>query len=146
MPTLKETLLTSERRPTLVDACVQLVDDEVAAKGGLGGLAVKGAYAIVKKVKPGIIRDAVSSLLDEFVGKLEPFFAAHQNGGNGPFDAYLRARSAEVASALLGVTDAKAQKAKNRTIKKAYEKLRPTGQKHVEAAVPGIGRVISAHL
>ena len=37
-------------RPRVVDACVRLIDEEVAAKSGLSGMAVKGAYAVVKKI------------------------------------------------------------------------------------------------
>jgi hypothetical protein len=35
---------------------------------------------------------------------------------------------------------------KNTTIKKTYETLRPQGEKHVTAAVPGLGRVIQRYV
>ena len=146
MATLAEILLAPSTRPRLVDDCVDLVDREVDTKSGLSGLAVKGAYTVVKKVKPGIIREAVDRLLDEFVSRLEPFHAAFQQKGGGDFAAHLAGQPAQVADALLGVTDRRIARADNATIKKAYEKLRPMGEKHVQAAVPGVGRVVARYL
>jgi hypothetical protein len=50
-----------------------------------------------------------------------------------------------VAEALLSITDARAQRAKNQAIKGAYEKLRGSAKKHVEAAVPRIGRLVEKY-
>lgn len=146
MTTLKETLLEPGTRPAVIADCVQLIDDEVRAKGGLGGMAVKGAYTVVKKLKPGMIREAVDSLLDEFVDKLEPFYADFSAQEAKKLEPYFVGRAGEIANALLGVTDARAARANNRTVKKAYEKLRPTGVKHTEAAVPGLSRVVAKHV
>ena len=149
MGKLQDILLDSTKRPQVVADCAQLVDEEVAGKGGLSGLAVKGGYAIVKKIKPGIVPEAVDRLLNDFVAQLDPFYTAFaaQSGGNpAGLQSYLQGRASEVATALLGITDAKVSKAENRTIKTAYEKLRPAGAKHVEAAVPGIARVLSKYV
>jgi hypothetical protein len=146
MTTLKETLLEPGTRPAVIADCVQLIDDEVRAKGGLGGMAVKGAYTVVKKLKPGMIREAVDSLLDEFVDKLEPFYTDFSAQEAKKLEPYFVGRAGEIANALLGVTDARAARANNRTVKKAYEKLRPTGVKHTEAAVPGLSRVVAKHV
>ena len=144
MSTLNEVLLVPGNRPKVVADCVRVIDEEVDSKGGLTGLAVKGAYALVKAVKPGFIADAVDSMLDDFVRRLEPFYAAAQTR-NEPIGPALNARAGEVAEALLAISDERAQRAKNATVKKAYEKLRPTGKKHVEAAVPRIGRLIGKY-
>ncbi|MEE8408966.1 MAG: hypothetical protein V3T05_05135 [Myxococcota bacterium] len=145
MATLKELLLEPARRPAVVDDCVQLVDDEVRAKTGLGGMAVKGAFVVVKKLKPGIIRETVDNLLDDFVARLESFYVDFEGQDGKQLEPYFTGRAAEVANALLGVTDDRAARAKNKVIKKAYGKLRPTGVKHTEAAVPGLARVIDKH-
>jgi hypothetical protein len=145
MATLKDLLQEPAKRRAIVDDCARLVDEEVSAKGGLSGLAIKGAYAVVKAIKPGMVRDACEHLIDEFVEKLEPYWADHKAKGSGTFVAFLSPKSTEVANALLGVTDRKAARAKNPTIKKAYEKLRPTGVKNVESAVPGVAKIIERH-
>ncbi|MFC1706878.1 DUF6918 family protein [Planctomycetota bacterium] len=144
--TLKEILLVETTRPRVVEDCVQLVDSEVASKRGIAGLAVKGAYALVKKIRSGIIRDVVDGLLDEFVERAEPFYAEFLGQKARPLEPYLTGRSEEVANALLGVTDGRAEKTTSRVIKKAYVKLRPTGLKHTAAAVPGLARLISKYL
>ena len=145
MTSLAELLTDAAKRKAVVDDCVRLVDDEVSNKGGLSGIAIKGGYAVVKAIKPGITRDAVEHLIDEFVAKLDPYWQDFKKAGGKGFSTFLEPKKTQVANALLGVTDAKASRAKNQTIKKAYDKLRPTGVKNVEQAVPGIARIIEKH-
>ncbi len=147
--TLKSRLLDdASKRPAILNDCVKLIDDEVRSKGGISGVAIKGGYKIVGKIKPGIFREAMDSLLDSFVDKLEPFWADHTkaDGTEKDFPAFLSKRSDPVADALLSITDARAARANNKTIKKAYEKLRPKGKEHVRDAVPGVARTLSRHL
>lgn len=145
MPALSEKLLDPAVRPQVVTDCEKLVDEEVASKGGLAGMAIKGAYAVVKAVKSGIVREVLESLLPEFAQKLDPFHDAWAPGRAGPFSAYLQARAGEVSEALLAITDARAQQTKNSSLRKAYEKLRPTGKKNVEQAVPRLGLLLDRY-
>jgi hypothetical protein len=144
MDSLKEALLDPAHRQQVIDDCVRLIDAEVADKGGLTGIAVKGAYAVVKKVKPGFVNEVVTHLLPHFVDRLEPFYREWRKSG-GELEAFFAARTSVIANALLGVTDDRAERAKNVTITKAYAKLRPGAQKHVEQAVPGIGRILARY-
>lgn len=147
MSQLKDILLEEKKRQHVVQDCAHLVDTEVGQKGGLSGLAIKGAYALVKRLKPGFIEDVCNNLLDEFVEKLEPFYADFKSqAGNQPITVHWVNKAPDIANALLAITDARAQKTDNATLKKAYAKLRPTGVKHVEAAVPGIARVIAKYV
>jgi hypothetical protein len=124
-----------------------LIESEVKSKKGLGGAAVKAAFAVVKAIKPGVIRDSVDGLLDEFVEVLQGFYETYQEGGSsGTLEGYLEGRSLEVAEGLLGITDRRAERSKNKTMVKAYRKLRPKGKVHVEQAVPGIGRILDRHV
>ena len=84
------------------------VDQEVAGKGGLSGGVIKTGYAAVKKVRPGIIRSAIDSMLDEFVAALEPYWAAYRSQPVPGFGAFLAGRPHEVAQSLLAVTDRRA--------------------------------------
>lgn len=146
MGRLQDVLLDKGKRDSVIDDCVTLIDNEVSAKGGLTGLAVKASYGVVKKVKPGIIREAVDRLLDEFVAQVEPFYEDFAKSGGKDLSGFLTGRSHQVADSLLKITDARASRADNRAIKKAYETLRPQGAKHVEAAVPGISRLLQKHV
>lgn len=144
MSTLTEILLVPGTRPKVVADCVRLIEEEVDSKGGLSGLAIKGAFMVVKAVKPGFIADSADHMLDDFVRRLEPFHTEAQQK-NEPIGPFLNARAATVADALLAISDERAARARNQTVKKAYEKLRPTGKKNVEAAVPRLGRLIAKY-
>ena len=144
MATLKEILLVPANRPKVIADSTKLIDEEVDSKGGLTGFAIKAAYALVKAVKPGFITEAVDHMLDDFADKLEPFWADAQ-AKNEPVGPLMSARAGEVADALLSISDSRAARAKNQGVKKAYDKLRPTGKKHVESAVPRLGRLIAKY-
>ena len=147
--TLTARLLSDKaKRPVILADCVKLIDEEVSSKGGLSGIAIKAAYKVVCAVKPGIIRESMDALLEDFVARLEPFYVDHRKDGAAPnaFGDSLKRRPAEVADALLGITDDRAKKAKNATLKGAYEKLRPQAKKHVEEAIPRVGRTLAPYL
>jgi hypothetical protein len=145
--TLGELLEDTSRRERVVDDCVQLIDQEVERKGGFSGLGIKAAYKVVKAIKKGIIKESVSTLLNGFIDKLEPYYVRYlAAGGSEPFSVLLNKEPANVADALLSFTDDKAKAATNETMKKAYNGLRPSAKEHVQAAVPALGKVIDKHL
>ncbi|HHH30902.1 MAG TPA: hypothetical protein ENK57_21510, partial [Polyangiaceae bacterium] len=63
MTSLKDALSDDTKRNAVIDACVQLVDDEVQKKKGLGGMVIKGGYKAIKGISPGFIRKVVDKLL-----------------------------------------------------------------------------------
>jgi hypothetical protein len=147
--TLSDLMLSDKsKRPKILDDCERVIEDEVKSKSGVTGLAIKGSFKIVKKVKPGIVREAMDGLLDDFVGRVEPFWEKHVDGGGDKdnFAESLKKRSPEVADALLGITDDRAKRAKNKTLKGAYEKLRPQARKHVAEAIPRVAAMMGRHL
>jgi hypothetical protein len=140
---LEEKLTHPPHRDKVVIECVNLIDAEVKSKSGLSGIAVKGAYGVVKTVKPRFVAEVVDGMLDEWVAKLEPFYASWQTDGGGKsFADYLVARRNETAEALLEVTDARAKVSKNGSVRKMYEKMRPSAKKHVEEALPRLGALV----
>lgn len=147
MSTLKEKVAEPAVRGRVVADAAQLVDDEVRARSGLSGMAIKAGYKAVRALKPSLIPDAIDGLLDRFVEQLEPFYADWASSEEGEsFERFLVNRKTRVANALLGVTDRRAREATNRTIKKTYEKLRPYGEKNVEQAVPGLGQLLNRYV
>ena len=141
MPTLASYLTEPSKRQHVLDDCVRMVDEEVASKGGLTGMAVKAAYGVVKRIKPGFVRNALDAMLDDFANNLDPMFQEHLAQGGSLVDLFV-GKKGQVAEALLSITDGRAQRAKGGAAKSAYEKLRPTGKKHVEEAVPRLARMI----
>ena len=51
-PTLQQTLLAPGTRPAVLADCYALIDQEVAAKSGVSGTAVKLAYKTVTSFAP----------------------------------------------------------------------------------------------
>ena len=143
--TLKASLLDPDRRDGVVTDLQDFVDQEVAGKSGLSGGLIKTGYAAVKKVRPGIIRSAIDSLLEEFVAALEPYWAGYQAQPTPGFGAYLAARPHEVAQALLAVTDRRAQRSSRAAVTNAYGKLRPKGEQNVIEALPRLGDLVERH-
>jgi hypothetical protein len=139
--TLQESLLTPANRPKVVTDCEQLVDEEVRNSG----LIVKGAYKVVTTFKSGIIHDAVDTLIDDFVARLEPFHHDFAETGGASFGDYLASRGEEVANALMGVTDERAAQSDRATLKKAYEKVRPSGAKNIQEALPKLGKLVEKY-
>jgi hypothetical protein len=140
---LAEKLTKAPNRERVVSDCVALVDSEVKSKSGFSGIAVKSAYGVVTAVKPRFVSEVVDGLLDEWVQKLEPFYGSWKTDGGGKsFGDYLGARRGEAAEALLEVTDSKAKVSKHGTVRKMYEKMRPSAKKHVEEALPKLGALV----
>lgn len=144
MATLKESLGGGEKRQLVIDDACRVLDEEVSDKGGLGGIAVKAAYSVVKGIRPGFIRQAVDHLLDEFLDALDPFHREAIEKGKRPSD-HIRTEAGRVAEALLAVTDRKAERAESGLVRKSYDKLRPSAKKHVEAAANRMGQLLDKH-
>jgi hypothetical protein len=142
--TLKERLGGGDKRQQVIDDACRVLDEEVNDKGGLGGMAVKAAYSVVKGISPGFIRGAVDTLLDEFLDALDPFHREAIEKGKRPSD-HVRAEAGRVAEALLAVTDRRAERTDSGLLRKTYDRLRSSAKKHVEAAAPRMGQLIDRH-
>jgi hypothetical protein len=144
MATLRELLGGPEKRNAVVDDSLRVLDAEVDDKSGLGGLAIKTAYKVVKGVSPGFLREVVDHLLDDFLNALDPLYQEAVSQGVPP-RKHLESNPSRVADALLGITDARAKRAKNQLVKSTYDKLRSSAKKHVEASVPRLGGLFERH-
>jgi hypothetical protein len=140
---LRDALLSPEKKVAVIADCVTLIDQEVADKGGLSGLAVKAAYSAVKGVKPGFVKQVVEKLLPEFTDALDPLWNEGQAKGSPA--AHMVENRSRAADALLSVTDAKSRGASG-IVKSSYDKLRGSAKKHVEEAVPRLSKVIEKHV
>lgn len=143
---LKERLATEPVRSRVVSDCVDLVDQQVQSKSGLSGVAIKGAYGTIKRIKKGFVPDVIDALLDDWLDKLQPYHDTWSAGGGGTLTEFLVARSDEVAEDLLSVTDQRAQSSSHKTAKKAYEKMRGSAKSNVIEAIPALGRLVERRL
>lgn len=142
MASLSEQLGGGEKRQQVIEEACKVLDQEVGDKGGISGIAIKGAYKIVQGVKPGFVREAVDGLLDDFLKALDPLYqeAASKKVNAG---TYLRDNGSRMADSLLAITDSRAQRAKSQVVRGAYDKLRPMAKKQVEAAAPRLGDLLN---
>lgn len=135
-------------RNVVIEDTVSLIDQEVANKSGLTGMALKGGYKGVKRLKGGrMIHKAVNHMLDDFTQALAPLhddFRAQQE--STVFGDFLLTHQSRASEALLGITDAKIKEAKNKLVVSTYKKLRKQAGKHVVDALPGVGRLIDKHV
>ncbi|MGW4767844.1 DUF6918 family protein [Nocardia sp. NPDC004278] len=142
---LSESLLDDAKRTAFLADAKEVLDAEVSDKGGASGLAVKGGYAAVKKLSPGIVPDALESLAPKLVSQLEPFWQEYTAAGSGSFADLLVAKSDEVAEALLAVTDARAEASTRPALQKVYSSMRSSAKKNVIEALPRLGDLVQRH-
>ncbi len=142
MPTLVEQLGKDPIRPLVTADCVELIDAQVKQKG----FVIKSAYAVIKGIKKRFVPEVVDSLLDDWLGKLQPHYEKWATAKQSTFSDYLIARSDDVAEDLLSVTDARAEKTSHTTAKKMYFKMREGAKKNVIDAMPDLSRTLDKHL
>jgi hypothetical protein len=143
MGTLRDKLNDDATRQRVIEDAIKVIDAEVSDKGGLGGMAIKAAYMMVKGIAPGIMQKLLNGLLPEFLDAIQPYADKAAQGGTD-LKQYVMQQPSAVANALLAVTDGRAAKADAGALKKGYEKLRPTAQKHVEQALPRLSDLIKS--
>jgi hypothetical protein len=142
--TLVEVLRDDVRRRAVIHDGALLIDAEVASRSGLSGLALKAGYKAVKAMRPGIIEHALAALLPEFAPALDPFY--ERGRAEGDVDAYFRTHAQAIASALLAVTDRRAERGDNGALKRIYATLRSSAHREVAASVPRLGGLIRKHV
>jgi len=138
-----EKMLTAPLRGEVVKAAVKVLDAEVADKRGVSGLAVKGAFKVVRGLAPNFTEQAIDDLLPDFVPQLLPFWEQWKaNPGGTTCRQHFVANGPAVADALLSITDERAKKSRHRLLVKTYGRLRPTGKNHVVSSMPRVGGLI----
>jgi len=140
---LSDILLNENNRDNFVDDCVQLIEKQVAAAPGLGGLALKAAYSTVKGIRADYCAQVVDQILPEISIALDPMWTEAVNNGN-PVE-YFAERKAEVADQLLQISDKKADNSTRAIVKGAYGKLRPSAKTYVENGIPDLAKIINKH-
>jgi hypothetical protein len=145
MAKLSEVVADNARRQAVLDDCVKLIEAEVADKKGFTGIAVKGAFKAVRRLKPGMIRHSMDHLLDDFSRQVDPFWTECQSAGGAP-RAYFSQNRTKVANALLAITDARASGATNKVLVKAYNSLRGKAVEHIADAMPRFADLLEKHV
>jgi hypothetical protein len=103
------------------------------------------AYKTVSTVFPGHIRFMVESLVPQLAEKLEPYWADFTASGSAEFGDYLAKRGDEVSLALISVTDERAKASGRAVVVKAYNSVRGSATRHIEAALPDVGALVQKY-
>src|SRR5687767_1531089 len=72
--TLRDQLGHGDKRASVIKDANDVLEMEVQDKGGLTGVAIRGAFAIVKGVKPGFTTEVIDHLLNDFLDALDPIY------------------------------------------------------------------------
>ncbi|HET9081341.1 MAG TPA: hypothetical protein VFO01_12610 [Trebonia sp.] len=144
MATLQEQLLTPANAPYLIADAKALVEGELDSKG-ITAVPLKGAYKAVTTFAPGYYEEAITAMLPGIVYQLEPFWADFRTSGGADFGDYLAKRGGEVAEALLAVTDDMAANSGRAAVVKAYQLVRGSASKNIEAALPALGAMVQKY-
>jgi hypothetical protein len=138
--------LGKERRPQVIADCVELIDAQVKQKGFM----IKSAYAMIKGIKKRFVPEVVDSLLDEWLGKLQPHYDKWSAQASQPsartLSDFFVARSDDVAEDLLSVTDSRAEKTSHTTAKKMYLRMRDGAKRDVVESIPQLAKMLEKHL
>jgi hypothetical protein len=146
MATLESTLLSPDRRENLIADCVRLIETQVASRGPLRRIALGAGLAVLEAVKPHALHRIVAGLLPEFAAALDPLYQRFLAGKHGDFSRFLEQHPAEAVDALIGVTDRRARASVHAAVRSVYDRLRGSAEHEVRSALPGLGRVLRAHL
>jgi len=123
--------------------CTQLIDEQVAAKGGLSGVALKATYTVIKGVSNDYVTGAVRRLLPETLSALNPIWTEGVDYGDPV--AYLSEHSDRTADLILSTTDARIAKNGGGIVGASYHKLRKSIKRDVVDAVPDLAKIIHKH-
>jgi hypothetical protein len=148
MKSLKEIIADPNVSQSVLADGLRVLDEEIAKRSGIGGMAIKGAYKVVKSVQGGrTLRKGIEVLMPEFIEKLDPYYKRYTEEGKGKtWEEYLRPHYATLADELLAVTDRKIQGTDNRAVRGAYDKLRPKARKEVVASLPALARMMERYI
>ena len=139
---LVEQLGNEQKRPSVIGDFVELIDAQVKQKG----FVIKSAYATIKAIKKKFVPEVVDSLLDEWLGKIQPHYDKWAATKPTSFSDFIVARSDDVAEDLLSVTDQRAENTSHTTAKKMYLKMRAGAKRDVIGAIPDLAKMIEKHL
>ncbi len=145
MKSLVESLLSPAGRAAVEADTVSMVEQFIARRGGLKGIAYKTGYAMLKKARPGIVERATARMLPEFLNALEPLYREFQAAPTQDFGAFLQQHGGRAVRSLLGVADGRAAQASD-TVRRTYDKFRDGAEDEVARLLPLFGAVITRHL
>ena len=138
-------LLNPEIFDDVVRDCAALVRREVASRSGVSGVVIKGGLKVIEKTKPQLLERVFSSLLPRFVAELEQRLSPLVHADQSITQLFTN-NASEVASALLSVTDTRAQRSQLSALVKVYKKLRPLAEDQITQTTPALATLVERYV
>lgn len=142
--TLLQKLGPQPKRTQVIADCVRIIEQEVANKSGISGMAISASHRMVETFKPGFVSIVMDVLFDDFCRALQPI-VDEAHASQQPIGLFFNAQSDRVAEALLSITDRRARNSQLLGVKAAYEQLRGMAKKNVVEAVPRLATLLERH-
>lgn len=142
--TLVELLARPDSRERVVSDCVRVIDEEVAARPGFSGTALRAGYKTFQKMRPNVTRGAVVRLMPDMAPVLDRHWVEASSSGDRR--RWFDANQGRVADDLLGVTDRLAARTHNAVLHRLYKSLRGSAREHVMAGIPRLADLLEVHL
>lgn len=141
--TLKNIIQDKSVKASIVADCTHLVDEQVTAKSGFSGMALKTAYRLIKGIGPSYIQGAIGRILPETFNALDPMWQEGVEAGD-PVEYLIQNRS-RTADLLLSVTDARMEGKPDGVLRSTYNKFRKSVKGDIEEAVPSFAKILGNH-
>lgn len=145
MENLEQILMAPRRQQAVVADCVRMIEQFVAERGGIKGMAYKTGLKLVKASRPDIVERAVQRLFPEYLGALAPLHEQFRAQGGGDFAAFLQKNSASAVQALIELADRRVAGA-SPGVRKTYARFRDGAEAEVARLLPALGALIAKHL
>jgi hypothetical protein len=143
--TLSDILRSDGALEQITADCRALVEQELATKSGVSATVLKASYKVVTTFAPGYYETMIGRIVPQVMERLQPYWSEFNAAGGGSFGDFLAGRGAEVAEALLSVTDAMAERSNRNVIKKAYGAVRGNAGEHIQAALGSVGALVEKY-
>lgn len=135
--------ISSNDYASMAKDCTHLIDEQVSAKTGLSGMALKATYKVVKGIGNDYVPGAIRRLLPETLTALSPLWTEGTQQGDSV--AYLTEHSDRTADVILSTTDARIAKKGGGLVGASYQKLRKSVKRDVVNAVPELAKIIDKY-
>lgn len=145
MASLPDLLLAEHHREELFNDSAKLVENYVARRGGLKGLAYKAGLATANSARPNFLRNAMRKLVPDFAVALDPLYQEFLAGSSADFSVFLQRHAERAVPALLAVTDGRVANTDHKSLQALYNKLRKGVEEDMEALLPDLARLLTTY-
>lgn len=139
-------VLPEAARESLVTELAALVEQHLAAKRGISGMAMKLAFNTLRSAKPDIAHRAARTLLPEVLTALGPLRAEFERSRRSSFAQFLGERRQQACEVLLCQIDTRLAQSQNAPAKAIYQRFRGSASDELETLLPQLAAALERHV